>query len=102
MVIEVKINTEWKFWLYIFFQIVTTLGVLVIICIVGYFVLFAQVDMYKQMSSQCDKIFGVGNWTIQDTKIRTNWYFIGQEFTCVQNGTEEYLNEVLKNGNLSK
>ena len=34
------------------------------------------------------------NWTIQDTKVRTNWYSIGQEFTCVQNGTEKYFNEI--------
>jgi len=102
MVIEVEINKEWKFWLYIFFQIILSLGVLIVICIVGYFVFFSQVNMAKQLSNQCDKIFGVGNWTIQDTKIRTNWYSIGQEFTCVQNGTGKYLNEVLKNGNLSK
>jgi hypothetical protein len=95
MPIEVEINKEWKFWLYIFFQIVLTLGVLIVICIVGYFILFNENIAYKQLSNQCDKIFGVGNWTIQDTKVRTNWYSIGQEFTCVQNGTENYYNEVM-------
>ena len=50
----------------------------------------------NQLTQICDSQFGKGNWTIQDTKIRTNWYSFGQEFTCVQNGTQEYLNEIMK------
>jgi len=91
---EVIINNKWKFYIYVFFQIVITLGVLVTICLVGYFVFFNENIAYKQLFYECDKMFGEGNWTIQDTKVRTNWYSIGQEFTCVQNGTEKYFNEL--------
>jgi len=91
---KVTIDNNWKFCIYVFFQIFMALGVLILICFVGYYVFFNENIVYKQLSQSCDKIFGVGNWTIQDTKIRTNWYSIGQEFTCVQNETEIYYNKL--------
>ena len=94
---EVTIDNKWKFYIYVFFQIFIALGILILICFVGYYILFNENIAYKQLSYECDKMFGEGNWTIQDTKVRINWYSIGQEFTCVQNGTEKYLNEILKN-----
>ena len=94
--IEVEINKEWKFWLYVFFQIVTTLMVLFLVCLIGYFIFFNNSIAYKELSKSCDKMFGEGNWSISDTRIRTNWYSIGQEFTCVQNESEIYLNELKK------
>ena len=97
---EVTIDNKWKFYVYVFFQVVMTLGVLVLICFVGYYVFFNQNIAYKQLSSSCDKMFGEGNWTIQDTRIRSNWYSIGQESTCVQNGTEEYFNELKEKGKI--
>ena len=93
---EITIDTKWKFYIYVFFQIVITLGILIFICLAGYYILFNENIAYKQLAYECDKIFGENNWTIQDTRIRSNWYSIGQEFTCVKNGTEEYFNE-LKN-----
>ena len=93
---EVTIDNKWKFYIYVFFQIFIALGVLVMICLVGYFVFFNENIAYKQLSQSCDEMFGEGNWTIQDTRIRSNWYSIGQEFTCVKNGTEEYFNELKK------
>ncbi len=77
-----------------------TLAVLIIICLVGYFIFFNQNIVYKQLSQSCDEMFGEGNWTIQDTRVRTNWYSIGQEFTCVKNGTEIYYNEIKEEGDL--
>ena len=91
---EVTIDNKWKFYIYVFFQIFITLGVLVVICLVGYFVFFNENIVYKQLSQYCDEMFGEGNWTIQDINVRINWYSIGQEFTCVQNGTEKYFNEL--------
>lgn len=93
---EIEIDKGWKFGIYVFFQLFFAIAVLILVCIVGYYVLFSQNVAYKQMSDICDKQFGEGNWTIQDTIIRTHWYSIGQEFTCVSNQTGKYLNEVLK------
>ena len=99
---EVTIDNKWKFYIYVFFQIFIALGVLVMICLVGYFVFFNENIAYKQLSQSCDEMFGEGNWTIQDTRIRSNWYSIGQEFTCVKNGTEIYYNELNKIDNNGK
>ena len=88
-------DNKWKFYIYVFFQIVITLGVLVLLCIIAYFVFFQVESSYEQMSKICDKQFGEGNWIIKDTKIRSNWYSIGQELTCVSNDTGEYLNEII-------
>lgn len=90
---EIKIDNMFKFWIYVLFQIVITLGVFILICLVGYYVLFYESIAFKQLSEMCDEEYGEGNWTIKDSKIRSNWYSIGQEFTCVQNNTNKYLNE---------
>ena len=86
---------DWTFYLDKFFKITLSLGVIILIIMVGFFILSNQSIAYKQLSNKCDNSFGEGNWTIQETRIRTNWYSIGQEFTCVQNETENYLNEVI-------
>ena len=91
---EIEIDNKFKFCIYVFFQLAITLGVLVLICIVGYYIFFEMESGYEQMSKICDKQFGEGNWTIKDTKVRSNWYSIGQEFTCVSNDTGEYLNDI--------
>ena len=95
---EIVIDNKWKFGIYIFFQLFFAIAVLFLICLVGYYILFNQNLAIKQMSDICNEQFGEGNWTIQDTRVRTNWYSIGQEFTCVENVTDIYLNEVLKEG----
>ena len=93
---ELIIDKKWKFWVWATLELVVAIGILGVLCLVGYQVLFSEKIAYNQMTSLCDKQFGEGNWTIQDTKVRSNWFSIGQEFTCVGNGTEQYLNEVLK------
>ena len=90
---EIEIDKTWKFWIYVGFQIFLSLMVLILVCLVGYFVFFGAI---KQLSQSCDDIFGVGNWTMEDVRVRTSWYSIGQEFTCVQNGSGKYYNEVIK------
>lgn len=96
----IKIDKEWKFWIYVVFELFISICVLVIICLVGYYILLSQNIAYNHLSKSCNNMFGEGNWTIQDTRVRSNWYSIGQEFTCVQNGTEKYYNEILKDKNV--
>ena len=89
---EIKIDNQFKFYIYVFFQIVITLAVLIFLCIFAYFVFFQFNSSYEQLTKICDEQFGEGNWIIKDTKVRSNWFSIGQEFTCVSNDTNEYLN----------
>ena len=92
---EIKIDNQFKFYIYVFFQIVITLTVLILICMTAYSIFFQFDSSYEKLIKMCDEQFGEGNWIMKDTKVRSNWFSIGQEVTCVSNDSGEYLNEII-------